>query len=311
MSRGRYHVSEDGQVRPCEAESEETCRAKGPDGERSPHFESEEAGDEYARQFMEKEHGVVKTLSREAVSEKMSENLKGGFEVGVKNEINEGMGVRGWRGSKSDPLRSLPEVAEILEKDLDKAVNSGYLPEEFEYELEVRERENILHIHVKNLPSDSEVYDYSTKERESPIYLAKNGKTTVSDIEYDVQKRLKPEYQSLKEKVQSIHDSYNYRRTNRRGDLMSKGFSGVAIMEDDSSRAESKLDELRKVEYRAIVDVGEDLGLRYGAASKNPEVLSHPKVKEAMRSSREAHKESEKIKKRDWEIYSRLSRLGL
>lgn len=61
----RWHLSEDGVVRRCEAATPESCPVKGPDGEKSEHFKSQREGQQYYDTMMRQDYGVFKTMKRE------------------------------------------------------------------------------------------------------------------------------------------------------------------------------------------------------------------------------------------------------
>lgn len=64
MSKGKFHVSEDGVVRPCTAQTPDACTAKGLNGEKSEHFDSMAEGEAYSKKVMEEKHGAVKPLRK-------------------------------------------------------------------------------------------------------------------------------------------------------------------------------------------------------------------------------------------------------
>lgn len=51
-------------VRPCEAATPESCPVKGPDGEKSEHFKSQEEGRQHYDAMMREDHGEFKTMSK-------------------------------------------------------------------------------------------------------------------------------------------------------------------------------------------------------------------------------------------------------
>lgn len=64
MSKGKFHISQDGVVRPCTAQSPEACTAVGPTGEKSEHFNTKAEGEAYKEKVFGAEFGTTTTISR-------------------------------------------------------------------------------------------------------------------------------------------------------------------------------------------------------------------------------------------------------
>lgn len=67
----KWHISEDGVVRECRAETSDRCPALGPDGEESPHFVDKDEGEVFKEEMMKTQYGAFSTLSKDSpVSDK-------------------------------------------------------------------------------------------------------------------------------------------------------------------------------------------------------------------------------------------------
>lgn len=67
----RVHVSsKDGKVRPCRAQSEKTCTAKGINGEKAKHFNNLEEAEKYVKSLYEEKIGIFTTFDKKNVSKK-------------------------------------------------------------------------------------------------------------------------------------------------------------------------------------------------------------------------------------------------
>lgn len=62
----RIHISDDGEPRPCSASSPATCRAKGPNGEKSEHFDNYEEARVRSEHLKEEMYGKFNTLAKAA-----------------------------------------------------------------------------------------------------------------------------------------------------------------------------------------------------------------------------------------------------
>lgn len=60
---GKFHVSKDGKVRPCTAQSQESCTAVGLDNGKAKHFDSELDGVAYVESTFSHNIGMFKTVS--------------------------------------------------------------------------------------------------------------------------------------------------------------------------------------------------------------------------------------------------------
>lgn len=60
-----FHLSEDGVVRICRAESRETCTAVGPNGERAEHFDDIKSGEDYRDKIFTEEYGIFPKIREE------------------------------------------------------------------------------------------------------------------------------------------------------------------------------------------------------------------------------------------------------
>lgn len=87
----KWHISEDGVVRRCKADTEESCPVKNPLGEPSEHYSTKAAARENSELMMNQKFGEVQTLRKERVGSR-SQHLrrKGGKrQSGLSRELPE------------------------------------------------------------------------------------------------------------------------------------------------------------------------------------------------------------------------------
>lgn len=171
-------------------------------------------------------HHAVRYSNGEMVKEddidRIDEAFEMGFTVPPKKGIEGYMGGGGWKGGKADTIDSYSNVdrAKAIRQDLKTAEKEGWLPEGLKYS--VRSGKYSIALDVLNLPDDSEVYRRNNRG----------------------ESELNTEYGSLEERLQAIHDSYNYNRSNAMVDYFDSGYGGrVQLLnkQDQYSRDEGRI----------------------------------------------------------------------
>ena len=193
----KFHINDNDISGPCGAEKGK-CPFGGESGEDN-HYATKEEAEQRAQQMLSEKYGSFKT----------SKKSKTDFvEPGDKITIP-GYGTEGWKGSKRpDKYLSNTDAAKLIRQDLKNAVASGYLPKELKFS--TTSPDNSVNIAIYGLGRERDIYKYDLTTRNYPI------------------KKLKPEFQEIVDKVQKIHDSYNYDSSNIQVDYFNTGYYGKA-----------------------------------------------------------------------------------
>lgn len=70
----RKHISEDGQVRNCNAKTPESCTARGPNGEKAEHFDSPVEAKQRSEELQEEKYGAFNTVQKKPSNKKYTQS---------------------------------------------------------------------------------------------------------------------------------------------------------------------------------------------------------------------------------------------
>lgn len=195
------------------------------------------------------------------------ESARNGFVVPTKDANGEDYG-NGWIGSNRAKHSNLTtkDIHGYIKDDLAKAVKSGYLPKNLKYRT-IKSRDSI----------DIEIIS-NARHRDMIDYDTSHGYT---------REILKPSHQEVLDRVQAIHDSYNYDTSRIEVDYHNVGYYGTthfAREHEVNARtvdaAERKLERVQKAESEN---------------SKTwQEAILSPKVMEAQNALLNAHEKYDK-----------------
>lgn len=189
----KFHVNpETGASGLCRA-SKRPCPLGGSSGTEN-HYNTREEAENASQALLQDKHGTFSTNKRKT------------FEEPTKMTIP-GYGTDGWKGSKRpDGYISNKDVAKKIRQDLKDATAAGHLPAGLKYS--VTSPNNSVELTVTGFGRDRDIYEYD--------FTKPSGRN----------KSLKPEYKKTIERLENIHDSYNYDTSNIMADYFNRGYYG-------------------------------------------------------------------------------------
>ena len=284
MAGKKFHINpETGRPNQCTATVRDCKYAVN--GEMPEHYDSKEEAQKAVEKTLSKEFGNVSSVKKGAKKQK---EFNEPTTISVK-----GYGQNAWIGSKRNAHNekengylSAKDISTNVRQDIKEAVAAGYLPKELKYS-------TVL---------DKYAGGFSVRTRISGLG------SVYKTHDYDPQKRrydLKPEYQEIVEKVNKIHDSWNYDDSNMSADYFNRGFYGdvrvITPYEEKYNDYQKSLNNLNKIAKNSSVESDE-----YKEAEKEYYEKLHDTIK-TKELEVELFTTAEQLKKKpDGELYDAI-----
>lgn len=116
----KVHVSEDGRIRPCKAQSPATCTAKGIDDEKALHFDTELQAKKYVESLYDKKIGTFNTFDASIVQKKLNTDY---VSLNDKIEEMEYDDIVNFSNANINNFNALNEVIEFRSDEIYKKSN--------------------------------------------------------------------------------------------------------------------------------------------------------------------------------------------
>ena len=297
----RYHVREDGYVGRCTAQPG-NCGVRREGGGEDTHYESKQEAVAAAEVRMSEKHNVTASASKTSSSntkngaKKPSAGTKsksvGEFKIPHSKPVEGYMGAQGYIGGNLIRLQeeqgiegaySNKVIVKEMREDIKKAIKSGYLPARMEdgtkvsYSIRGSSNGNAINITAK---VDESPLDFEPVIKDG--YLAHRQVSLASKHEKSLDE--------IKEKLEDLHTSYNYNRSNSMVDYFDTNFYGGAKVESEGGfelAHKSKKKAIKAVvdEYvdnKQTIDPTKEYSHEEKVAFIDKAMKDNPKVKEAI-----------------------------
>lgn len=285
----RYHVRDNGYVGRCVA-APGNCAVRKEGGGEVAHFSDRESALAATEKKMAKTHDITASTSKKASGARKAKAAPA-FEVPPAKSVEGYLGAAGYVGGNllrlqeekgSGVAYSTKEITAEMRKDIKSAVKSGYLPS------------NINGAKVSyyvRTDSGGNAINVTAKVNESPLDyrpMITSGYRNSQQISF--QSRSAEKLESVRGKLDAIHKSYNYNRSNSMVDYFDTNFYGKSKIEstggfESAHKSQKKAVKSVVDEYvsgNQEIDPGKSYTFDEKVAFIDKAAQENPKVKQAL-----------------------------
>ena len=243
MAGKKFHINpETGRPNQCTA-TVRGCKY-AVDGEVPEHYDSKEEAQKASEKIFSNKYGDTSTLVKQSKTKKNQSTFEEPTIIPIK-----GYSQNSWIGSKRAAYKekengylSAKNISTNIRQDIKEAVAAGYLPKGLKYSTVLDKYSGGFSIRtrISGLGSVYKTHDYDHQRR---------------------QYCLKPEYQEIVEKVNKIHNGWNYDDSDMSTDYFNRGFYGdvraITPYEEKYNDYQKSLNNLNKIAENSSVESDE------------------------------------------------------